>query len=76
MEHHREAPAPRDEMSDAPELPEPEDLGEDTEELRRHYLPRRFWWTAREFWGPRGRRIAWLLPALRQITPHFAPEHC
>ena len=33
MEHHREAPAPRDEMSDAPELPEPEDLGEDTEEL-------------------------------------------
>jgi vitamin B12/bleomycin/antimicrobial peptide transport system ATP-binding/permease protein len=38
-----------------------EESGEDTEQLRRQYLLRRFWQTASGFWGGRGRRIAWLL---------------
>ena len=38
-----------------------EESGEDTEELRRQYLLRRFWQTASGFWGGRGPRIAWLL---------------
>lgn len=38
-----------------------EDSGEDTEELRRHYLLRRFWQTAGGFWEKRGRPIAWVL---------------
>jgi putative ATP-binding cassette transporter len=38
-----------------------EESGEDTEELRRQYLLRRFWQTASGFWGGRGLRIAWLL---------------
>ena len=38
-----------------------EDSGEDTEELRRAYLLRRFWQTALRFWTDRGARIAWML---------------
>ena len=38
-----------------------EESGEDTDELRRQYLLRRFWQTASGFWGRRGRRIAWIL---------------
>jgi vitamin B12/bleomycin/antimicrobial peptide transport system ATP-binding/permease protein len=38
-----------------------EESGEDTEELRRQYLLRRFWQTAGGFWQRRGRRIAWVL---------------
>ena len=38
-----------------------EESGEDTDELRRQYLLRRFWQTAGGFWGKRGRRIAWVL---------------
>jgi len=38
-----------------------EESGQDTEQLRRQYLLRRFWQTASGFWGGRGRRIAWLL---------------
>ena len=38
-----------------------EDAGEDTEELRRAYLLRRFWQTALRFWTDRGSRIAWIL---------------
>ena len=38
-----------------------EESGEDTEELRRQYLLRRFWQTASGFWSVRGPRIAWLL---------------
>jgi vitamin B12/bleomycin/antimicrobial peptide transport system ATP-binding/permease protein len=38
-----------------------EDAGEDTEELRRQYLLRRFWQAASGFWGKRGGRMAWVL---------------
>ncbi len=38
-----------------------EDSGEDTDELRRQYLLRRFWQTAAGFWSKRGQRIAWVL---------------
>jgi vitamin B12/bleomycin/antimicrobial peptide transport system ATP-binding/permease protein len=40
-----------------------DDAGEDTVELRREYLLRRFWQAANGFWGKRGRRIAWILSA-------------
>jgi putative ATP-binding cassette transporter len=38
-----------------------EDAGEDTEELRRQYLLRRFWQTAGRFWTDRGSQRAWIL---------------
>jgi putative ATP-binding cassette transporter len=38
-----------------------EETGEDTDELRRQYLLRRFWQTAGGFWEKRGHRIAWVL---------------
>jgi vitamin B12/bleomycin/antimicrobial peptide transport system ATP-binding/permease protein len=38
-----------------------EESGEDTEELRRQYLLRRFWQTAGRFWSDRGRQISWVL---------------
>jgi putative ATP-binding cassette transporter len=38
-----------------------EDAGEDTEELRRQYLLRRFWHTATRFWTDRGSHMAWML---------------
>jgi putative ATP-binding cassette transporter len=38
-----------------------EESGEDTDELRRQYLLRRFWQTASGFWSKRGRGIAWIL---------------
>jgi putative ATP-binding cassette transporter len=38
-----------------------EDAGEDTEELRRQYLLRRFWHTATRFWTDRGSTTAWML---------------
>jgi putative ATP-binding cassette transporter len=40
-----------------------EEAGEDTDELRRRYLLRRFWQTANGFWSKRGRPIAWILSA-------------
>jgi vitamin B12/bleomycin/antimicrobial peptide transport system ATP-binding/permease protein len=45
----------------ADEMKALEEAGEDTEELRREYLLRRFWQGANGFWGKRGRRIAWIL---------------
>jgi vitamin B12/bleomycin/antimicrobial peptide transport system ATP-binding/permease protein len=38
-----------------------EEAGEDTEQLRREYLLQRFWQGANDFWGKRGRSIAWIL---------------
>ena len=38
-----------------------EEAGEDTEQLRRDYLLRRFWQTASGFWTTGKRRIAWTL---------------
>ena len=38
-----------------------EEAGEDTEELRRQYLLRRFWQAATGFWGKRAPRMAWIL---------------
>jgi vitamin B12/bleomycin/antimicrobial peptide transport system ATP-binding/permease protein len=38
-----------------------EESGEETEELRRQYLLRRFWQTAGRFWSDRGRQISWVL---------------
>jgi putative ATP-binding cassette transporter len=38
-----------------------EEQGEDVHELRRSYLLRRFWRTARGFWGRGGRKTAWAL---------------
>jgi vitamin B12/bleomycin/antimicrobial peptide transport system ATP-binding/permease protein len=43
------------------EMKELEESGEDTEELRRDYLLRRFWQAAGGFWGGRGSRMAWVL---------------
>ena len=64
---------PRQDSASAEELAKSEDFdhemkaaeeaGEDTEELRRSYLLRRFWQAAAGFWGRRGRRIAWILSA-------------
>src|SRR5882724_3719304 len=39
----------------------PDDTDEDTAELRRRYLLRRFWHTASRFWTAPGCRVAWLL---------------
>jgi putative ATP-binding cassette transporter len=54
------------EKSDAfeSEMQSLEDAGEDTEQLRRDYLLRRFWHTASRFWTDRGSRIAWMLSGL------------
>jgi vitamin B12/bleomycin/antimicrobial peptide transport system ATP-binding/permease protein len=41
-----------------------EESGEDTHELRREYLLRRFWQTASGFWGKRGFRVAWILSGI------------
>lgn len=43
-----------------PELVEPELSPEDAEELRRRYLLKRFWISARGFWGVNGGRFAWV----------------
>jgi putative ATP-binding cassette transporter len=48
-----------DKASDPPEDVFPQDPG--AEELRRRYLVRRFWESARKFWGRRGHRLAWPL---------------
>jgi vitamin B12/bleomycin/antimicrobial peptide transport system ATP-binding/permease protein len=50
-----EKTAPGDPLADIPE----EDPGEDTERLRRGYLLRRFWHTARGFWSGHRRAVAW-----------------
>src|SRR5262245_29183814 len=59
------------------EMKEAEEAGEDTEELRRSYLLRRFWQAAAGFWGRRGRRIAWILSAalLVIILLHIAASY-
>ena len=59
------------------EMKEAEEAGEDTEELRRSYLLRRFWQAAAGFWGRRGRRIAWILAAalLVIILLHIAASY-
>src|SRR6202011_5625595 len=60
----------------AADIPE-EDSGEDTEDLRRGYLLRRFWQTARRFWSDRRRAVAWslsgglLLVVLLNITASY-----
>jgi vitamin B12/bleomycin/antimicrobial peptide transport system ATP-binding/permease protein len=60
----------------AADIPE-EDSGEDTEDLRRGYLLRRFWQTARRFWSARRRAVAWslsgglLLVVLLNITASY-----
>jgi len=60
----------------AADIPE-EDSGEDTEDLRRGYLLRRFWQTARRFWSERRRAVAWslsgglLLVVLLNITASY-----
>jgi putative ATP-binding cassette transporter len=41
-----------------------EDAGEDTEQLRRDYLLRRFWQTASRFWTDRRSHMAWMLSGL------------
>jgi len=41
-----------------------EDAGEDTEELRRQYLLRRFWHTATRFWTDPRSHLAWMLSGL------------
>ncbi len=55
------------EKSDAfeSEMQSLEDAGEDTEQLRRDYLLRRFGWhTASRFWTDRRSHMAWMLSAL------------
>ena len=48
-----------DEASEPPEDISPQEPG--AEKLRRRYLVRRFWKSARKFWGRRGHRLAWPL---------------
>jgi putative ATP-binding cassette transporter len=54
------------EKSDAfeSEMQSLEDAGEDTEQLRRDYLLRRFWHTASRFWTDRRSHVAWMLSGL------------
>jgi vitamin B12/bleomycin/antimicrobial peptide transport system ATP-binding/permease protein len=40
---------------------DPELTPEDAEEVRRRYLLKRFWISARGFWGDNGGRLAWML---------------
>jgi putative ATP-binding cassette transporter len=56
---------PETEASDAAENEDrpSDEIDEDTLELRRSYLLRRFWHTAFRFWTTPGRHIAWLLSA-------------
>jgi vitamin B12/bleomycin/antimicrobial peptide transport system ATP-binding/permease protein len=51
--------APADPVEDLPE----EESPEETERLRRSYLLRRFWQTARGFWSGHRRAVAWGLTA-------------
>src|ERR1043166_8274664 len=66
--------APSDERADLPE----EDSADDTERLRRGYLLRRFWHTARGFWTGHRRGVAWgltgglLLVVLLTIAASYA----
>ena len=46
-----------------PPPPEPEPESEDPDKARRRYLLRRFWLSARGFWGRGGDRYAWPLTA-------------
>jgi vitamin B12/bleomycin/antimicrobial peptide transport system ATP-binding/permease protein len=53
-------PTPPPEMVDPPEQV-PEEDQEDLDSLRRRYLLRRFWLSAKGFWGRNGTRWAWPL---------------
>jgi putative ATP-binding cassette transporter len=49
-------------LEEEEQLEEEQELDADeTEQLRRSYLLRRFWQSARGFWGERGRSVAWIL---------------
>jgi putative ATP-binding cassette transporter len=64
---NRDAEAPPESQHSealADELKAMEDAGEDTEELRRSYLLRRFWHTASRFWTDRRSHMAWMLSGL------------
>src|SRR6202011_2276343 len=53
--HHVEPPPP--EILEA----DPDLSPEDSEQLRKDYLLTRFWISAKGFWGPSGKRLAWIL---------------
>lgn len=58
-----DAPEPSDSAAQEKELLDLEESGEDTEDLRRSYLLRRFWHTASRYWTDPGSQTAWMLSA-------------
>jgi putative ATP-binding cassette transporter len=54
-------PGPASDADNATLAEDNADQGPDAEDLRRRYLVRRFWKSARGFWGRRGPRSAWPL---------------
>jgi putative ATP-binding cassette transporter len=54
-------PTPPPEMAEDVPEPEGEDEQESLDQLRRRYLLRRFWLSAKGYWGRNGRRLAWPL---------------
>ena len=53
-------PTPPPELVDPPEQASEEEQ-QDLDNLRRRYLLRRFWLSAKSFWGRNGGRLAWFL---------------
>jgi len=62
-----------------PEMAEPDETmsPEEIEKARKRYLLKRFWITARGFWGDRGKRIAWIgsIGLLLLIICHVAVQY-
>jgi vitamin B12/bleomycin/antimicrobial peptide transport system ATP-binding/permease protein len=62
-----------------PEMAEPDEAmsPEEIEKARKRYLLKRFWITARGFWGDRGKRIAWIgsIGLLLLIICHVAVQY-
>ena len=64
---------PPSEMAEPDEAMSPEEI----EKARKRYLLKRFWITARGFWGDRGKRIAWIgsIGLLLLIICHVAVQY-
>jgi putative ATP-binding cassette transporter len=61
-ERSEEKQLEEEKLEEEEQLEEEQELDADeTEQLRRSYLLRRFWQSARGFWGERGRSVAWIL---------------
>jgi putative ATP-binding cassette transporter len=61
-ERSKEEQLEEEKLEEEEQLEEEQELDADeTEQLRRSYLLRRFWQSARGFWHERGRSVAWIL---------------